>query len=154
MRSLFRKLMLAAGPVFLLGSVAARADAQESLLRVKVPFEFVVHGKTLPAGEYLIQRLDLSPNVLLIEGTKNLNEAAMVSTMTAAGHDPKGDTPVVTFVRRENVYRLENVWESDSEGQSVIDRSSRSGEARQKADTTQPEADTIVLNAATAASVA
>ena len=149
MRSLFRKSVLIAGALVLLGGVAARADAQESLLRVKVPFPFVVHGKTLPAGEYLIQRLDLSPNVLLIEGTKNVNESAMVSTMTAAGHDPKGDTPVVTFTHRENEYRLQSVWESDGEGQSVIDRGSRSEHASQKAETTQPNADTIALNAET-----
>jgi len=145
MRSLLRKSMLTAGALALVGGVAARADAQESLLRVKVPFQFVVHGKTLPAGEYLIERLDLSPNVLLIEGTKDVKEAAMVSTMTAAGHDPKGDTPVVTFTHHENEYQLQSVWESEGDGQTVISNSNR--HASLKADATESHAETIALNA-------
>jgi hypothetical protein len=119
MRSLFGKSMLIASALVLLGSVAARADGFDAV-KVKVPFPFVVHGRTLPAGEYRIERMEMEPSVLFIESTKNVNQAAFVTTMPASGHDPQKDRPVVTFTRHENQYVLKNVWESDTEGQTVI----------------------------------
>ena len=83
MRSLLRKSVLIASAVVLLGGVAARADAGDAV-KVKVPFPFVVHGQTLPAGEYRIERLDLDPSVLFIESTTNMNKAAFVATMPAS----------------------------------------------------------------------
>ena len=119
MRSLLSKSVLIASAVVLLGGVAARADAQDAV-KVKVPFPFVVHGQTLPAGEYRIERLELEPSILFIESTTNVNQAVFVATMPAAGHDPQKDRPVVTFARHENEYVLSNVWESSDEGQTVI----------------------------------
>jgi hypothetical protein len=119
MRSLIRRSILIASAVVLLGGVEARADGWDAV-KVKVPFPFVVHGQTLPAGEYRIERLDLEPSVLFIESTTNMKEAAFVTTMPASGHDPQKDRPVVTFTRHENQYVLKNVWESDTDGQTVI----------------------------------
>jgi len=121
MKSLLSKSVLIASAVVLLGGVAARADAQEAV-KVKVPFPFVVHGQTLPAGEYRIQRLELEPSILFIESTKDANQGVFVATMPASGHDPQKDRPVVTFTRHENEYVLSNVWESSEEGQTVIGR--------------------------------
>src|SRR5262245_3334322 len=115
MRSLLSKSILMASAVVLLSGVAARADAGDAV-KVKVPFPFVVHDQTLPAGEYRIERLELEPSILFIESTKNVNQAAFVATMPASGHDPQKDRPVVTFARHENEYVLRNVWESSDEG--------------------------------------
>jgi hypothetical protein len=121
MRSLFGKSMLIAGAAVLLSAGAARADTFDTV-KVKVPFAFMVHGQTLPAGEYRIGRLELDPSVLFIENTKNVNEATFVTTMPASGHDPQKDRPVVTFARHENQYVLKNIWESQDEGQTVIEK--------------------------------
>ena len=48
---------------------AAIANADE---RVNVPFNFVVNGKTLPAGTYIIRHLSFTnPNALLLDGGRN-----------------------------------------------------------------------------------
>jgi hypothetical protein len=121
MRSIFGKSLLIAGAAMLLSAGAARADTFDTV-KVKVPFPFVVHGQTLPAGEYRIGRLELEPSVLFIENTKDVNQAMFVTTMPAGGHDPQKDRPVATFTRHENQYVLKNVWESEDEGQTVIDK--------------------------------
>jgi len=42
-------------------------------------------------------------------------------TTPAAGKDPAGSAPALTFSRDENQYRLSSVWQSETEG-SVIER--------------------------------
>ena len=95
---------------------ARAADAIE----VKVPFPFVVHGQTFPAGQYTIEREGSALSVLLIRGDKGNKAVAFVSTLPADGRDPAGDTPSLTFKRHENQYRLSEVWESGSEGQLLM----------------------------------
>ena len=48
MRSLIKKAGILAAAFMVLATGPARA----STLEVKVPFPFVVHGQTFPAGEY------------------------------------------------------------------------------------------------------
>jgi hypothetical protein len=98
-----------------LGLCAGSARAEEIV--VKVPFPFMVHGQTLPAGEYVVQRLDQDPSAMLIRG-KNLHDesTAIVMTGPAASQDPAGDKPALTFTRHENQYRLSTIWKSRTDG--------------------------------------
>lgn len=102
-----------AAALFVLGAGAASA---QDLLTVKVPFAFEVRGRTLPAGQYLIQQ---DNGVLLIRGEHGTRGNAVVLTTPAGGQDPSGDTPVLTFVRHEKDFRLAAVWESKDRGETV-----------------------------------
>src|SRR5688572_29160437 len=75
----------------------AGSSAMASTLEVKVPFPFVVHGQTLPAGTYRLETAAIDPAVVLIRGEKGNTAAMLVMTTPAAGHDPAGDKPVLTF---------------------------------------------------------
>src|SRR5262245_24689856 len=94
-------------------AVCVGASAQASAVEVKVPFPFVVHGQTMPAGRY---RLDATGAVLAIQGEGNNHAAMFVMGTPAAGTDPKGEQPTVTFTRYENQYRLADVWSSETQG--------------------------------------
>ena len=100
----------------ILGLSVGSAHAQE--VAVKVPFAFVVRGETLPAGDYVVQRVDQDPAVLMIRGV-NARAFTIVLTSPADGRDPAGDKPTLTFTREENQYRLDTVWESGTEGRTV-----------------------------------
>lgn len=101
-----------------LGLCAASARAGEVI--VKVPFPFVAGGRTLPAGEYVMQPAGQDPAVMLIRGENaNHGSSAFVLTIPADGHDPAGDKPSLTFTRVENQYRLSTIWESGSEGRTL-----------------------------------
>ena len=58
--------------------------------------------------------------MLLIRGEKGNHTSAFVSTVPADGHDPAGSVPALSFDRYENQYRLTRVWESGTEGLSLI----------------------------------
>ena len=104
-----------AGAVLLLASGTARAA---DTLEVNVPFPFLVNNQVFPAGHYMVEEDSLAgPAVLIIRGMHN-REAAFVLTHAASGRGPDG--PALQFEHRENQYRLSRIWESPTEGQSVV----------------------------------
>ena len=120
MRSIMSKSTVLLGASLLVAGVATSAEA--SSLEVKVPFSFVVHGKTFPAGQYMIERNDSS--VVLIRGEKGTHGFTFVPVIPAGGHDPAGSVPAVSFKRDDEhqQYRLSTMWDSDNEGWSVTGR--------------------------------
>jgi len=119
MKFIVKTTLLLAGALLALDVAAARAaDFQD--MTVTVPFPFVVHNKTMPAGKYLLQRDDSDMSLLLIRNESGARVASYVLTNSASGHDPSGDKPCLTFTRRGSQYKLSNVWDSTDEGISVI----------------------------------
>lgn len=115
MRSLLRRGTVAAALLVL----GASGSAQAAVQRVTIPFPFVVRGQTMPAGTYQLQQ---DGAVLHILGERGNPASMFVLTMPAAGHDPAGNTPALTFERHERQYRLADVWSSDTHGWEVVAR--------------------------------
>ena len=115
MWAIARKSAVLAAAFVVLGAGSARAATME----FKAPFAFMVQGETLPAGQYVIQ--DDGSGVLSLRGERNNTANMFVMTLpSAAGHDPAGDKPAVTFTRGEKMWRLSNVWASPDEGRKVM----------------------------------
>ena len=114
MRSVMLKSAML-GAAFLLASGTARA----ANLEVNVPFSFIVNHETFPAGRYQFEQDALAgPTVWTIRGM-NTSQAAIIVTHEAGGQGPS--KPALQFERRENQYRLSNIWESPTEGQTIIE---------------------------------
>ena len=96
--------------------VAAAGAARAESLDVKIPFPFVVHGQTLPAGDY---RVETDGPIVLLRGEHGIKTSIIFTTMPAAGQDPAGDAPVLTFKRGETQYQLEDIWRSTWTGGTV-----------------------------------
>jgi len=96
------------------------ATARAATVEVTVAFPFVVHGQTLPAGHYLVE--DEGSTGVLIKGEKGNHADMFVLTIPAAGHDPAGEKPALTFTRHETQYRLSGIWESGTDGRAIVDR--------------------------------
>lgn len=94
----------------------AAGSARASTLDVKVPFPFVVQGKTMPAGQYQVTDDD---GVVRLRGEKGTHAIDTVLTIPATGSDPGGKHPVLTFKRHENQYRLTGIWESETQGREI-----------------------------------
>ena len=112
-----RILVIGLGAAMFVAATAGNAMAQDTLA-VKVPFSFLVNGRTLPAGNYTITRDSMASSVYLIRGDKG---GAFVATVPAGGHDPAGNRPSLTFKRHENEYKLSAIWESANDGLDVMD---------------------------------
>jgi len=114
MRSVMLKTAML-GAAFLLAAGTARAAS----LEVNVPFPFIVNHETFPAGRYQLEQDVLAgPSVMIIRGM-HTPQAAIVATHEAAGHGPS--KPALQFEHRENQFRLSNIWESPTEGQTIIE---------------------------------
>ena len=75
-------------------AVAARAQAVDQLI-VKIPYEFVVSGKTLPAGTYRVNRInDRDISQLSITSYENRTGVLVTSSMVDQNRD---DKPALTF---------------------------------------------------------
>jgi hypothetical protein len=111
-------LSLGLGAMLLLSASAAGA---EEVARVKVPFAFVVHGQTLPAGWYDVRTVQADPSVVIVEGHKDARLRAMV--LTIADNEPgrPGDPPALTFVRREGQYALSVIHETGDYGREILE---------------------------------
>jgi hypothetical protein len=109
-----KAVLLAVGLVMFVGGTASAATVD-----VNVPFPFIVQGRTMPAGQYLVQSDAIDSSVLLIREENGTNAGMFVVTRPASGHDPAGDTPALTFNRYENQYRLVSIWESAEQGQEI-----------------------------------
>lgn len=75
-------------------AVAARAQAVDQLI-VKIPYEFVAAGKTLPAGTYTVRRInDRDINELSLTSFENRTGVLLSSTIVEPNSD---DKQVLTF---------------------------------------------------------
>ena len=118
MRSILRKSVMLAG-AFLVFAVANANAAEGYAFEVKVPFPFVVTGQTFPAGQYMVEE-QANGTSLLLRGEKGNHAVTFLQTIRASRQEPAGANPALTFTRDENRYRLSSVWESGSQGWSVI----------------------------------
>jgi hypothetical protein len=115
MRSFITRAGVVAAACVLLGAATARAGT----LDVKVPFSFMVQGRTFPAGEY---RVTNGGGVVEIRGERTNQPSLFFLAMPSPGVAPAGDHPTLTFKRYENQYRLADIWESGSYGVMPVAR--------------------------------
>ena len=123
------------------------------MVEAKVPFDFVVHGKTLPAGDYLLERDDNQPALLFIRGKDGAHTNMIVLTEPAGDHDPAGDQPALRFTRRGSEYWLADVWRSRNEGWEIEIKSRPTRFATRKGESSMRINATRFLLAATLAIV-
>jgi hypothetical protein len=77
-------------------ALAISVKAQESdQVAVNVPYEFVVSGKTLPAGTYRLNRVDKSSNRELL--LRSVENSAGVLLVPSDVEDARADKPSFTF---------------------------------------------------------
>jgi hypothetical protein len=103
MQSYIRVGLLVAA-VAVLGAVSARAET----LEVTVPFQFVVQGHTLPAGQY---RVTSGSGLVQIRGERGNDAALTVLTVPTISHDPAGTGPSLVFSEVEHQHRLDGIWD-------------------------------------------
>src|SRR5262245_29550960 len=110
MQSHLYKAGLFAAAFLLLAAGSAKAGTME----VKVPFPFMVQGKTLPAGQY---RVTEDEGVVQFKGEhSNKKESLYFLVVPVTGRDPEGDKPTLSFSHAENQYQLADIWESEAYG--------------------------------------
>ena len=89
---------------------AGSAYAQSAdRMKVTVPFDFTVSGKTFPAGEYVVRRGIQGPLVVLAIRSEAGKEAAYLATHTVQGGETQQQSKLV-FNRYGDQYFLSQAW--------------------------------------------
>jgi hypothetical protein len=108
------------GALFALALEPARAQSNE--MQFHVPFSFVVSGKTLPAGEYVIERTS-DTGVLMITGIAN--GYTMAVTSIPGSMDAPYRRPAATFGSAGGTHYLEEVHLGGEPSRIVATRASK-----------------------------
>ena len=112
MRNQFLKTMMMIAVLFVLSAVSGRAQAGSNFM-VTLPFDFIVSGKTLPAGEYVVARSTSGSEGLVIRPSDRKGGIYLLTT-SIHRDDRRRDARVV-FRRYGNLYFLSQVWMSGKE---------------------------------------
>ena len=87
--------------------VAAKGQAVDQIV-VKIPYEFVVAGKTLPAGTYRVNRLsDIHPEVLILSSFENGTSEMLLSSTRV--ESSSADKPEVSFEQIDGQHFLSKI---------------------------------------------
>jgi hypothetical protein len=97
---------------------AANAQSAHSF-EVEIPFSFILGDRTLPAGKYLVQRIDpAKPNVLMFKNA-DARIVRLVLTHRVAGESPSAVSTLIFMRRQEKLY-LFQIWTGgDKDGNQV-----------------------------------
>jgi len=134
-----RLTMLGLVSIFALLGAVTSANAQiSSPIRAKIPFDFNVGEKKLPAGEYTFRRVsDFSDNSTMSVNNRDGSVHLFQSTFEAQVVTPKNQS-VLLFHKYDDQYFLEQIWLSgDLEGTQLPESRTERTTKRQLAQTQQ-----------------
>ena len=106
-----RLMMLSLVSMFTLCAAAASANAQLTIpIRAKIPFDFNVGEKKLPAGKYTFSRLSgFSDNHAMSVSNADASVHVFQSTFEASALKAKNESTLV-FHKYGDLYFLEQIW--------------------------------------------
>ncbi|HVO81486.1 MAG TPA: hypothetical protein VMT28_12185 [Terriglobales bacterium] len=121
--------------------LAGMAHAQyASVIKLKVPFEFVVGGQTFPAGEYSLVRT--APYLLVLRDAQAHSLMNVITRSTEAASAPT--SPRVRFYTDGERHVLAQVWQQgDSIGQELYRPKAETVIARHR--TVHTEAEDVIV---------
>lgn len=92
---------------FVLAALGAATRAQQAdHLRVKLPYDFVVSGKILPAGTYKVLRLSDNNKAITMTSCQNGDSVLLLSTEVTPARE---DNPTLTLEHTGNQYFLSQI---------------------------------------------
>ena len=100
--------LVTGGILALMIAVPARAQMPGTSMRANIPFDFMVRGTMLPAGNYEIRRISDEPAGLLIRNINDKHDHAMFETEPVESSQAPNNSEVV-FHRYGDTYFLSEV---------------------------------------------
>ena len=129
-------------------SLAATAHAQMpgAPVRATIPFDFIVRGKTLPAGNYEIERVTEDPSGLLLRNVNNKHEHIVFETEPIEGRRAFGHNKLVFNVYGGEYFLSEIVTAGEQTGRELApSRAERTLRREMAKNQTQSETVTVAL---------
>jgi len=113
-----KRQILSVAAAFLLSIIAAaQCDAQQTVMKVNIPFAFGAGNTMLPAGEYGIRRYAVGEVVQLIRQSDG--EPLILVTTLAVERTGKPLSPGLIFNQYGNDYFLSEIWVGNTQGRQL-----------------------------------
>ena len=131
----------------LLVVVSAHAQDPGAAIRASIPFDFTVEGRTLPAGQYEIRRINDEPTGLIIQNVNHRRDEAMFQTEpTEARRIPNHS--LLIFHRYGDTYFLSEVMNAGEETAEELrpTREERHMRSEMAKNNIEPETVTVAMN--------
>ena len=133
----------------LLAAVAvatAYAQMPGTTLRTRIPFDFSIRGKILPAGDYEIKRINDEPDVLVISSIDDRHEKAIFHTepVEARKIPSKGE---VEFHRYGDSYFLSEIFTGGEQTGRELRLSRQERDLKREMASNKTEPETVALAA-------
>ena len=122
-------------------AVATNAQSGRQTLRANVPFDFVVGGKTLAAGEYTVAKVNQDATGIQVSGSANHQNAIRLSIPVQAKASEQ--RAMLIFHRYGDQYFLAQVWNSATNVGMEIRKSHQ--ERASELATNKPARETVTL---------
>ena len=119
MNRTFIAILFAGCILGLFAAVPTKAQLPGEPIRVAIPFDFIVRGKTLPAGKYEIRRIGDEPDALIVTNVGNHQRAIFESEPVEAARTHKRGE--IVFHEYGETYYLAQIWTGGEEtGRELI----------------------------------
>jgi len=126
--------------ILLAVSMLGVAQAQTIQMKADVPFEFIVNGSTLPAGQYTVQSFGSADGKSLM--VRGADGRALVNSIGLQSNTLAKQTKLV-FHRYGNRYFLSQIWVAGMEGGRELPKSHRELELAKDYPTTHQDVDVV-----------
>jgi hypothetical protein len=147
MKKLFSILVIGSVMSLLIAGTA-RAQEPGTVIRGSIPFDFIVRGRTLPAGKYEISRISDEPVGLLIRNLGDNRDKAVFETEPIYIRTTTRKDELVFHRYGDSYFLSEIVTAGEDRGEELApshaERKLRSEVARNQMQ--QPETVTVALN--------
>ena len=113
------KLFFVAAALLLSVAAISTCYAQQTVLTVKIPFAFQDGNRTLPAGEYVVERL--SSGTELVQRLRQVDGGAMMFVQTLPVEAKTGNqNPELVFNGYGHTYFLSQIWTGGAHGRQLF----------------------------------
>ena len=137
---------LTCGLLAAIAAATAYAQMPGMTLRTRIPFDFNIRGKTLPAGDYEIQRINDQPDVLMISSLDDKHERVVFNTEPVQARKIPG-RGVVEFHRYGDSYFLSEIFTGGEQTGRELNRSRQERDLRREMASNKTEPETVALAA-------
>ncbi len=127
-------------------TVPAQAQMPGTTMRVAIPFDFIVKGKTLSAGYYEIERINDSPEGLIIRAINNKHDHVMFETETTEAKTIPNESEVI-FHRYGDSYFLSEIFTAGERMGRELAASRAERNLRSEVASNRAEPETVALAA-------
>ena len=144
-----KRVFYAALTCSLLAAVAAAtayAQMPGTTLRTRIPFDFSIRGKILPAGDYEIRRINDQPDALVISSINDRHERAIFNTEPVEARKIPGKGEV-EFHRYGDTYFLSEIFTGGEQTGRELSLSRQERDLRREMASNKTEPETVALAA-------